>query len=114
MVATMTPSGRKGLRRIEKLIEEACVDAYTESEQEGGFLVGLEENLVCPSRARVIGEEVDVVGFDMDRSGRGIVAKVRRGGRTYTVNVTALEWGKKPPPGAEWIDAYIRWGGGSG
>lgn len=100
--------------RIEKLIETACVDAYTESEQEGGFLVGLEENLAFPCGARVIGEEVEVMGFDIDRSGRGVVAKVRRGGRTYRVNVTSLEWPGKPPRGAEWIDAYVAWSGGSG
>ena len=65
---------------LRRIIEAACVDAYTESEQEGGFLVGLEDGLASPRRARVLGEEVDVVGFEIYRSGRGIVAKVRRRG----------------------------------
>jgi hypothetical protein len=100
--------------RLQKLIAMACVDTYTESQQEGGFLVGLEENLTYPCNAWVLGEEVEVVGFDIDRSVRGIVAKVRRRGRNYAVNLTSLEWSGSPPRGADWIDAYIEWGGGAG
>ena len=96
------------------LIEEACVDAYNESEQEGGFLVGLEEHFDCPCPSLVIGEAVTILGFDIDRSGRGLVARVRRKSKTYTVNITSLEWSGQPPKGSDWIAAYKMWSGGCG
>ena len=99
---------------LQELIEEACVDAYNESEQEGGFLVGLEEHFECPCPALVIGEAVTILGFDIDRSGRGLVARIRRKGKSYQVNVTALEWTGRPPKGADWIAAYVVWSGGTG
>ena len=77
---------------VQKLIEEACADAYHASEQEGGFLVGPEEHFDCPRPPLVVGEEVTVRGFDSDRRWRGLVARTRRGGKRYQANVTALEW----------------------
>lgn len=94
--------------RIAKLVEEAIVDCYTEDEQQGGFLVMLEEHLRCPVRALVVGEDVTVVGFDWDPPGE-IVARCRRDRRVHRVNVTALEWPGAPPQGAEWIEAYRAW-----
>jgi hypothetical protein len=85
------------------------VDAYTESEQESGFLVGIEDNLPCPFRALVVGEWVDVKKFDSGEGGHGVVAVCRRNGREYQVHVTELEWLTRPPEGAEWIDAYRLW-----
>ena len=80
----------------------------------GGFLVGLEEHFDCPCPALVIGETVAILGFDIDRSGRGLVARIRRTGKRYQVNVTALEWPGHPPKGADWIAAYEVWSGGTG
>jgi hypothetical protein len=91
------------------MIEEAIVDCYTENEQHGAFLVMLEDHITCPFRARVVGEEVEVRGFDWDGTPQGIVAICRRKGRTSRVNVTALEWAGRPPIGAEWFDAYRAW-----
>jgi hypothetical protein len=34
--------------KLEKLIEEAVVDAYTEGEQVGGFLTMMQEHLALP------------------------------------------------------------------
>lgn len=97
--------------RLEPLIEAAIVDAYNEDEQEGGFLVMLEEHLAIPFAANVIGEPVEILGFDLANRGQGIVAKVRRKGRKFQVNVFELEFDSPPPKGAEWIDAYRLWAG---
>jgi hypothetical protein len=96
-------------RALRKLIEEAIVDCYTEEEQQGGFLVMFQDRVTCPFRALVVGEEVEVRGFDLDGSPQGIVAICRRKGRTYRVNASALEWATRPPVGAEWFDAYRAW-----
>ena len=111
--------GTKGKKRkadaaLARMIEEATVDAYNESEQETGFLTMIEENLRCPFPARIVGEEVEVVRFDVGPAGRGIVAHCRRGGRRYVVDVLALEWPPHPPDGARWIDAYRAWIEGAG
>jgi len=95
--------------RLRKLIEEAIVDCYTEDEQHGGFLVMFQDHIACPFRALVVGEEVEVRGFDWDGTPQGIVAICRRKGQPYRVNATALEWAAGPPVGAEWFDAYRAW-----
>ena len=96
-------------RRLRRLIEEALVDCYGEDEQQGAFLVMLEEHVACPFKARIVGEEVEVLGFDWDGTGQGILAICRRKGRRYRVGVTALEWAARPPTGAIWVDAYQAW-----
>lgn len=91
------------------MIQEALVDCYTEDEQHEAFLVTLEDHILCPVRALVIGEEVDVLGFERVDSFSEILARCRRGRRTYHINVTALEWSKRSPEGSEWIEAYRAW-----
>lgn len=97
------------LRRLRKLIEDAVVDCYTEDEQHGAFLVAFQDHVACPFKALVVGEEVEVRGFNWDGAPQGTVAICRRKGRTHQVNVTALEWVARPPAGAEWFDAYRAW-----
>jgi len=96
-------------RRLRRLIEEGLVDCYGEDEQHGAFLVMLEEHVACPFKARIVGEEVEVLGFDWNDTGREIMAVCRRKGRRYRVGVTALEWTGRPPTGAVWFDAYRAW-----
>ena len=95
--------------RLRRLIEEVLVDAYEENEQHGAFLVILEDRVACPFTALVVGEEVDVRGFDWEGAPHEIVALCRRKGRTYRVNAIALEWAGRRPAGAEWFDAYRAW-----
>jgi hypothetical protein len=75
---------------MRRLIEEALVDAYGEDEQHGAFLVMFEDRVPCPFTALVVGEEVEVRGFDWPGPPHEIAAVCRRKGRTYRVNVTAL------------------------
>lgn len=102
----LTDRARKA--RLERMIEDAILDAHDEYEQQMGFLTMLVDNFNFPVRGLVVGEEVFVEGFDWEHPGE-IVARCRRGGRVYEINVTALEWPGAPPLGAEWIDAYRLW-----
>ena len=52
-------------KKLDKLIEEATVDAYNDSEQACGFLTMIEEHIRCPFNAKVVGEVVEVMGFDL-------------------------------------------------
>jgi len=63
--------------RLERLIEEATVDAYNDSEQRVGFLTMIEENLDLPFMTCILGAEVRVERMDMI-SADEIVAVCRR------------------------------------
>jgi len=93
------------------MIEEATVDSYDESEAFAGMLATLEDRLAFPFRAEVLGETVEVIGLDADQSSerRGVMARVRRGGRQYAVALADLEPVEKDTEAAEWLAAYRFW-----
>lgn len=92
--------------RLEKLIEEATVDCSDETEQHEGLCMAIEDNVVCPFRAKVIGEEVDVIGFDSEDTLKAICKKQ---GKKYKVDICSLDFIKPLPKGYEWIAAYFAW-----
>ncbi|MHB1528765.1 MAG: hypothetical protein ACYDDA_06100 [Acidiferrobacteraceae bacterium] len=55
------------VKYLDKLIKEETTDAYSESEQTGGFFAGIEENLSLPFVAWVLGQEVTVGKVDITR-----------------------------------------------
>jgi hypothetical protein len=91
------------------LIEEATVDAYGEEEEHTGLLTMIDDNIVCPFRAKVIGEEIEVTALEWPPSGYGLMAVCEHKGKTYHLDITALEWVKPRPKGFEWIAAYLAW-----
>jgi hypothetical protein len=99
----------KDKARLSELIEEAIVDANDESEAHMGLMTMIEENVVCPFKAKVIGEEVDVVELSAPNAGLGLDAVCRYKGKDYRIDVNSLEWPKKKPEGFEWIEAYQAW-----
>ena len=97
-------------RQLRRLIEEATVDAYNEEEQATGFLTMIQNHVPCPFTALVVGEPVQVVGFDFGEPYETTVMAVcRRKGKRHKINVTSLEWDGKPPKGVEWVEAYRAW-----
>jgi hypothetical protein len=94
--------------RLWALIEEATVDCHDEGEQHAGLLTMIEDEVVCPFKARVIGEDVVVTGFEWPDDGYGLKACCQRTGATHAVDITSLEWVERPK-GFEWIEAYLQW-----
>jgi Calcium binding len=94
--------------KLEKLIEEAVVDAYGEEEQVGGFFTMMEEHLALPFSANIPGVDVVVEKVDMTRSGR-IVAICRRDKIRQKIEILDLPLPTPAPAGAEWIAAYRHW-----
>jgi len=74
---------------LDKMIDEATVDAYDAYEQFMGVLYYIESNLSFPFKAKVLGDTIEVTGVDDHQSsmGRGIVAKVRKQGREHTISL---------------------------
>ena len=61
-------------KRLDALIAEATVDAYDEDEQHIGLMTMIEECVELPFDAKVIGETVRVVAFEMPSGGYGLKA----------------------------------------
>ena len=94
--------------QLDRLIADATVDAYGESEQRTGFLTMLEDNVGLPFETVVFGVPVVVERIDLSETDE-IVAICRRGKNRQAVPVLELPLPTPPPAGAEWIQAYRRW-----
>jgi len=95
--------------RLRVLIQEATVDCFDEHEEHMGLLNMIEENVVCPFKAKVIGEEVEVTELRSPDSGFGLNAVCRYKGKDYEIEINSLEWPKLKPEGYEWVAAYRAW-----
>jgi hypothetical protein len=95
-------------------MEEATVDCYSDDEAQVGFMTVVADSVVCPFRAKVIGEDVEVVGLRTAEHGFGVDAVCRYKGKDYRINLHSLEWPKQKPEGFEWVEAYQAWLGGQG
>jgi hypothetical protein len=93
---------------LDKLIEEATVDCYNESEEVTGIFTMLEDNLAVPFPTRMLGVKVTVERVDLNKADE-IVAVCRRGRERQMIPVADLPLPDPKPKGAEWIDAYRRW-----
>jgi hypothetical protein len=94
--------------KLRKLIEDATVDAYNDSEQRVGFLTMIQENLQLPFKTYVLGIEVLVERVDMTASEQ-IVAVCRNGRTRQRIAILDLPLPSPLPGGAEWIEAYRHW-----
>ena len=94
--------------RLERLVEEAMLDAYGEAEQRTGFLSALEDHLDLPFETSVLGVAVTVETVDVTEAGE-IVAICRRGRERQAIPILDLPLPAPLPPGAEWIEAYRLW-----
>ena len=100
------------IKQLEKLIQDAIVDAYGETEQRTGFCVMLEEHLALPFKTNVLGVEVSVERIDMTADG-SIVAVCLGDKLRQRIPILELPMPEPPPEGFEWIHAYRRWARGS-
>ena len=86
--------------KLDKLIEEATVDCYNDSEAVTGFFTMIEENLAMPFVTQVLGIEINVTCIDLTDADQ-IVAVCTRGGMRQTIPILDLPLPDPPPNGAE-------------
>jgi hypothetical protein len=113
MMSTRRRKDRRGHPRISKarldrLVEEAIVDCYTESEQATGLYTMIENNLALPFETTVLGVPVTVERVDLTHRDE-IVAVCWRARVRQTIPIIDLPLPAPSPAGAEWIDAYRHW-----
>jgi hypothetical protein len=95
-------------KMLDRMIEEATVDAYGDSEQTTGFFTMLEDNLAVPFETEILGIKVTVEQVDITDEDQ-IVAVCSRGKSRQNLPLLELPLPDPPPKGAEWIAAYRRW-----
>ena len=93
---------------LERMVEEATVDAYNPSEQVTGFLTMLEQELALPFSTVVLGVELTVEQIDLSDDDR-IIAVCRRAGSSQNLPLLDLPLPEPHPKGWEWIAAYRYW-----
>ena len=103
-------AGEQNRGKLRALIAQATSDSFDESDEHAGLLSMIREEVACPFRARLAGEEVDCLRFEWPRNGYGLNAVCKSpSNKTEVVDIRALEWLEPRPRGHEWIEAYFAW-----
>ena len=105
-------TGKPAAAALDKLIEQAIVDAYDQTEQAMGFHNLIEENLALPFETEVLGVGVTVENVELTERD-DLVAICVRDGKRQRIGLLDLPLPSPPPKGYEWIEAYRRWAGGA-
>jgi len=96
---------------LDRLVEEAVVDCYNESEQATGLYTMIEDHLQLPFETEVLGVPVTVIGIDISEDDQ-IMAVCKRGGLRQKLPIVELPLPTPRPAGSEWIAAYRHWARG--
>jgi hypothetical protein len=87
--------------------DEATVDAYDEEEQLGSIMNAIENELLFPFAAKVMGLDVSVVGAEQPKVGRGLDLIVELDGQQHRIEARSVELLPPLPAGAEFLAAYV-------
>ena len=85
---------------LDRLVEEAVVDCYNESEQATGLYTMIEEHLRFPFETAVLGVPVTVIGIDISEDDQ-IMAVCRRGGLRQKLPIVELPLPTPRPAGSD-------------
>jgi hypothetical protein len=107
--ATLTSPSSPDRKKLRALIDQATSDSVDESDEHAGLLSMIREEVACPFRARVAGEDVECLRFEWPKNGYGLNAVCKSKAKTRVVDISMLEWMEPRPKGHEWIDAYFAW-----
>jgi len=96
--------------KLRALIDEATTDSNDESDEYAGLLGMIREEVACPFRARIQGEDVECIRFEWPKKGYSLNAVCQtRKGKTRIVDISLLECPDSLPEGHKWIEAYLAW-----
>ena len=94
--------------QLDKMISEAVIDCYNESEEATAFFCVIEENLAVPFTTTLLNIEVMVERIELNDADE-VVAVCKHGRGRQRISLLDLPLPVPKPKGAEWIDAYRRW-----
>ena len=102
--------GRLRPFQASRLDDKATTGSNDESDEYAGLLGMIREEVACPFRARIQGEDVECIRFDWPKKGYSLNAVCQtRKGKTRIVDISLLEWPDLLPEGHQWIEAYLAW-----
>ena len=107
--ATLDRTPVESAKKLRAMIDQATSDSVDESDEHAGLLSMIREEVACPFRARVAGEDVDCVRFEWPKNGYGLNAVCKAQGKTLVVDIGKVEAIEPLPKGHEWIGAYFAW-----
>jgi len=95
---------------VEEALEDACTDAYGEHEQHTGLLTVIQDELIFPFRAELLGEEVQVVDMEWPEDDEfGLDLVVERGGQRHRIEARSLNLLEPLPEGHLHLAACLKW-----
>lgn len=103
----------KRCRTVRACIELALTDAYGEAEEAVAWLTCIETMFGRFDRAIVLGQEVELKGFEL-ANGAAIAAVCRRGRTTARVALDSVQFPGLSPVEARWLEAWRKFAGGAG
>lgn len=103
-------SGKKNEGELNDLIEQIVVDAYGADEQLWAFRQAMEDDIVMPADAFVVGEPVTVLEIDYDgNERRGLTVRIRReDGSEHCLAASDVAF-PEGSRGADYVAAYRTW-----
>jgi len=87
--------------------ELATVDAYGDDEVATGWMTCLEEVLSGIDSVKVLGQDVRLTGFDIERE-NAVVAICRNGKKIARISLSSIEWPKLNKAQQLWLRAWTR------
>jgi hypothetical protein len=98
-------------KSVQACIELALTDAYGPDEQAVAWLTCIEVMLSRFKQVNLMGEEVQLVGFDLNNE--TIVAVCRQGKRKARVSLDSVEFPELTPVETRWLKAWKRFSRGT-
>lgn len=106
-MANIFPDNAEAVKTIEDCFEYAMVDAYGDDEQATGWLTALEEILDDVKKVKLLGEEVEFDGLDLDDT--SVVAVCKKNGKKAKIALSSIELTKPTKLQTLWLSAYKEW-----
>jgi len=101
-------SQMKRCKLIEDCFEVATVDAYGEEEQAVGWLTCIEAMFDKFEYGRVLGQEVELEGFDLANA-RAVVAICGKGKKKTKIALESVDFLKLSEKESLWLKAWKKW-----
>ena len=98
-------------KSVQACIELALTDAYGPDEQAVAWLTCIEVMFSRFKQVKVMGDEVQLVGFDLNDE--TIVAVCRQGKRKARVSLDSVEFPELTPVETRWLKAWKRFSPGT-
>ena len=94
-------------KSVQACIELALTDAYGEDEQAVAWLTCIETMFGGFTQVTLLGENVTLVGFDLNR--HTVIAVCRKGERNVRVTLDSVEFPSLTPAQRLWLHAWKKY-----